>query len=192
MNKTWTAARFLSAIMSLMFACVGTPTWASDDKGKLKEEKIGANYVITDKYTHDWIKFPSVSGIDLRTGESVTIEPQMGEALVIFFLATWCIPCQTLAPSMKDLQQKYQKLNTQFIYVFSHDTEKDAKGFLATYQLEGRALVASDKTLQNFHQPELPSTYVGDRTNWLVSRSIKTKPADLAVLNEFLKVHTAL
>jgi len=167
-------------------------TQAADDKGKLQEQKIGENYVITDKYTHDWIKFPPLSGKSVNANETVQITPRPGEPMVVFFLASWCLPCQGLVAKVQELDAKFAPLGVKFVYAFSHDTAKDAQGFWTAHGMKGHALIVDRKTLDAFHQPELPTIYVADRHAWLISRTIKTKPQDLAALEGFLKLHTTL
>lgn len=189
--KHYVIARTMLACISWGLGQAGI-TLAAEDKGKLQEQKIGENYVITDKYVHEWIKFPTLSGKAVNTDETVLITPRPGEPLVVFFLASWCLPCQGLVGKVQELDAKFAPLGVKFVYAFSHDTAKDAHGFWTAHDMKGQAIIVDRKTLDAFHQPELPTIYVADRHAWLISRTIKTKPQDLAALEGFLKLHTSL
>ncbi|MCX6109072.1 MAG: TlpA disulfide reductase family protein [Proteobacteria bacterium] len=140
----------------------------------------------TDHYVSSWVRLPSFSATRLGDEhESVTIAPSKGRLLVIVFLASWCEPCQQLMPQIQRLERHYQKLNTDFVYIFSHDTRDDAQGFMKEFKLSN-AYLANQELLKTYHEPELPSIYVGDRHGWMLQRYIKTTVTDLAKLNGLL------
>ena len=140
----------------------------------------------TDRYVNSWVPMPSLSATKLGgEHEPVTIESSKGRLLVIVFLASWCEPCQQLMPEIQRLERHYQKLNTDFVYIFSHDTRDDAQGFMKEFNLSN-AYLANQELLKTYHEPELPSIYVGDRHGWMLQRYIKTAATDLAKLNGLL------
>jgi len=94
---------------------------------------------------------------------------------------------------MADLQRldkHYRQLNTDFIFVFSHDTPSDAANFVKDYGLS-RAYLADQDLLKTFGNPELPSIYVGDRHGWLADRYLKADTLAAAKLDRFLRYITA-
>jgi thiol-disulfide isomerase/thioredoxin len=138
------------------------------------------------------MKFPAFSAKKLGEKTAVDFNHKEGEAVVLVFLASWCLPCQSLIDEIQKIEKRYESSYTKFYYVFSHDTVDDAKGFIQTYKVTGNLLEANQILLDTFHQPELPSIYVGDRFGWLVSRYNDTDEADLKALDELLKYHTSL
>lgn len=160
-------------------------------EGEGKDSKNGAP-ARGDKYVHRWVAFPSFKATSLDRRESMTIAPQEGRVTVLVFLASWCVPCQQQIREFKRLEEKYQGRFTDFIYIFAHDTESDARGFSNVYKLGNNAMMASANVLEAFHQPELPTYYVSDRYKWLVLRRINTQKQDLDELDQFLSLHTAL
>lgn len=155
-------------------------------------EKANAQeFQITNKYKHQWVRFPDLSGRNLDDGEPILVQPKKGQAVVLFFLASWCLPCQKLAPTMQTIRKKYQSQSARFVFVFAQDTLKDARGFMKTHKLEGEAILADRTSLKAFHEPELPSVYMGDRTNWLALRYLKVSRDQLQELNDILAEHTA-
>lgn len=184
----------------LMTGLIPSGLTASEAKPKTKDAKapeaqdpqkaLGAEYQITNKYKHEWIRFPDLAGINIEDGHDMLITPKKGEALVVFFIASWCIPCQKLAPQLKAIHQRFTSPAARVVFVFSQDTRKDAQGFTKSHQLPGDKLLASPALLKQFHEPELPSVYVGDRNNWLSHRYLNLKRDDLKELEEYLRKHT--
>lgn len=146
------------------------------------------------KYTPGPVeKFPSeISGVDLKTGKTIKYSPKRGRATVVFFVASWCEPCQQLMPQVKNLAKKYENIYTDIIYVFAHDTKDDASGFAREHKLTGHMVLANHEILKAFKNPPLPAFYVGDRYNYLSNRALKLTSSDLAKLDDYLTKLTAL
>jgi len=160
-------------------------------EGEAKDGKNGAS-VRADRYVHSWIAFPSFRATSLDRREIATIAPKEGRVTVLVFLASWCVPCQQQIHEFKRIETKYRDRFTDFVYIFAHDTENDARGFSNVYKIDKNGMMASANVLEAFHQPELPSFYVADRYKWLVLRRINTQKQDLDELDSFLSLHTAL
>ena len=118
-------------------------------------------FAVTDKYVNKWIKMPELSGRAVRSEEMLTLVSERGTASVIIFLASWCLPCQQIIMKIRELEKKFEVRHTRFLYVFAHDTADDALGFSNLYKLGSNSVVANHKILDDFHQPELPTIYVG-------------------------------
>ena len=143
-----------------------------------------------DKYIHNWIAMPSFAAPLLpHGGEQLKITATPGRALVLVFLASWCEPCQQRLPEILTLDKKYSRINTDFIYVFAHDTPQDAEGFMQEFKIP-QAVLASYEALKAYHNPELPSIYVGDRQGWLAARYLDVKSEDIEKLDHFLQYLT--
>ncbi|MGE0174500.1 MAG: TlpA family protein disulfide reductase [Oligoflexales bacterium] len=182
--------KFLAIIVLLIN--VGTAFAENHGESENPQDKLNKEYDITDTYTHKWIKFPEFSAQDVQTEQTVDFKHKWGEATVVVFLASWCLPCQQLIKELMRIEKKYQKNYTKFIYVFSHDTREDALGFRKTYNLKGLSILSTGELLNAFHQPELPSIYVADRYGWLVTRYLDTNFEHLKDLDKFLYLHTTL
>ncbi|MFW7378837.1 MAG: TlpA family protein disulfide reductase [Oligoflexus sp.] len=118
-------------------------------------------------------------------------EPEKGFAQVVIFIASWCLPCQQLMPEFKKLEKDFSSKFTRVVYVFAHDTQADAEGFKQHHKIGDNAMMGTPQILKDFHQPELPSVYIGDRHKWLVMRKLNTKWEDLKEVERFLQLHTA-
>lgn len=144
----------------------------------------------TDHYVNRWIPMPPFAATEVLTQEQGEVRVNTGRAQVILFLASWCEPCQQLMGDYLRVQKKYSRLNTDFIYVFAHDTKDDAEGFMKEYGMK-RGYLANHEVLKAFNNPELPSIYVADRHGWMMTRMIKATPKDVGALAEYLRPITA-
>lgn len=146
-------------------------------------------YQITDRYIHDWQALPKISGREVGGEGQITIEPRPSYATVVFFIASWCLPCQRLAADITRFQKRYRDYPVTIVYAFTQDTHKDALGFAKHYGLNAQTLLASEDMLKEFHHPELPSIYVADRNGWLLMRKIPMDRQGLAQVDTYLTKH---
>lgn len=145
----------------------------------------------TDHYVHHWLPFPPFKAMNISSREPREMSASEGRVMVLVFLASWCVPCQQQIREFKKIEDAYRDRFTDFVYIFAHDTEADARGFSSVYKIGDNAMLASASVLETFHQPELPSFYVSDRYKWLILRRLNTNKQDIVDLENFLSVHTA-
>ncbi len=138
----------------------------------------------TKDYVHRWTTFPPIEGETLENVKFLQ-KHERGQVDVLFFIASWCVPCQETLRYMKELESRYNKINTRFLYVFSHDRIKEAKQFSEKFNLKN-VVVATHEILKNFHNPNLPGVYVSDRDGWLLERFIKANKDDFKKLDQTL------
>ncbi len=141
-------------------------------------------------YVHHWIKMPPFAAASILGLDSQEVKSQPGRVLVLFFLASWCEPCQEIIGEVRRLEKRYQGLAADFVYVFAHDTRDDAAGFMREHGMN-QGLLANHDLLKEYHNPELPTVYVGDRDGFLLTRYIKVNSANLTDLNNLLLKLTA-
>ncbi len=147
--------------------------------------------VASRNYIARWLPMPPFTAETLGSERgTVSIEPKPGRMTVVLFLASWCEPCQRLMADYLWLQKRYQRLNTDFYFVFAHDTRADAEGFMKEFGLTSAYLGTFD-ALKAYKNPELPTVYIGDRRGWMSKRLVNTKPEDLAQLDSYLKLMTS-
>jgi len=182
---------FLLAGVNVKASDAKEATHASGPDAEAKDAESGAP-ARNDHYVHRWVPFPSFKAISLAQREPKTIAAAEGRVTVLVFLASWCVPCQQQIREIKAIEDKYRDRFTDFVYIFAHDTENDARGFSSVYNLGNNAMLASANALEAFHQPELPSFYVADRYKWLVLRRLNARKQDFEDLGNFLSLHTAL
>lgn len=160
-------------------------------EAKTEDAHAAAAPQMSQVYVHRWLSFPALQGKLLSSDTPFQYKQQKGRVIVTIFLASWCLPCQELVKPLQKLEEKFSGRYTDFVYIFAHDTEADARGFAKEYKLSERSILGSAPLLEAFHQPELPSIYVGDRYGWLVMRKLNTQLSELAELGKFLDLQTA-
>lgn len=137
-------------------------------------------------YIHDWVAFPTLSGKELSSGDSIEIKAQRGTGMIVVFLASWCLPCQNLMPEILEIEKSLHPLQVKVTYIFAHDAESDALGFAAEYGIS-KPILADHELLKAFKNPPLPSLYLGDRNTWLVGRWHEPTPDDLLKIKALVK-----
>lgn len=138
-----------------------------------------------------WKKFPIIEAKNIFGSSAVKIEPKKGEALVLVFLASWCVPCQLMIGELKRMERKHNNSFSRFVYVFTHDTKSDASAFIKTHKL-GTAVLATRKIVSIFNQPPLPSIFVADRQSLMVMRRLGFDSKRLKEVDRFLDLHNSL
>ena len=146
--------------VALMFVAAPTQSMANEGEAKGTSEAPPSPpkaIRATNFYVHTWIAMPGFTAARLDgENEQETTQPTKGRTMVLVFLASWCEPCQQMMPEMQRLQRHYQKLNTDFIYIFSHDTRDDALGFIKEFNL-GKAYLANQSVLKPITPPSCPA-----------------------------------
>lgn len=160
-----------------------------DEETKAKNQR--ELYEITTRYKHSWIKMPPITGKSIVDDDTVAVKNEPGMATVVFFLASWCEPCQKITPDMLAMQKKFARLPVRFVYVFTSDTKQDAQGFAKEYKVPD-GILANHDILKAYHGPELPTIYVGDRHNWITKRFLKADSNSLKEIEEFLTLITGI
>jgi thiol-disulfide isomerase/thioredoxin len=186
--------RFRFFILASLFVCqtfLGSAsgllpsTWPRDQMVKKAESLFFTNY-----YVHKWFKYPEFEVTDFF-GKSIKRMPAEGDIFVDVFLSSWCIPCQKITPKLSSIEAKYLDKKVIISYIFSHDKKKDAMGFLKRHFLKTKKVfLANHQTLKNFHNPPLPTVYIGGKDGFLLHRIEHVKISNLVSLDKFLENYT--
>jgi len=175
---TCSSAKFPIAFVFLLFA----PGWA-----KSAPRTSQPNIVITDHYSHQWIKFPTLVGSSIFGDKKITVKPEEGRIKIIVFISSWDVSSQRLVPKLKKIEQKYKNLYTDIYYIFSHDLRTDARNFTNEFRLDkDKLILGNTEILKKFHNPPLVTIYMSDRRGWLSHRMLKAEAKDIKTLDTII------
>ncbi|MCP4326942.1 MAG: TlpA family protein disulfide reductase [Alphaproteobacteria bacterium] len=103
--------------------------------------------------------------LQLFDGRTFTLSKHQGEAVVVNFFASWCIPCIAEAPALEAVHREYFEKKVIFLGVAIKDTDSAAKGFIEKHGLSFPAgLDRDDKIKESFGVYGLPTTFFIDRS----------------------------
>ena len=107
----------------MVLAALTSHVYADEKTAEEKEKERTAKGVVTGNYVHNWHKLPNIKAVNVHSQRVVTHKPVFGQATVILFLASWCIPCQKIVPTIVDLEKHFKGRAVEFIYIFSRFTQ---------------------------------------------------------------------
>ncbi len=103
--------------------------------------------------------------LQLFDGGTFTLSKHQGEAVVVNFFASWCIPCRAEAPALEAVHREYFEKKVIFLGVAIKDTDSAAKGFVKKYTLSfPTGLDKDEKVKESFGVYGLPTTFFISRS----------------------------
>ena len=104
-----------------------------------------------------------------RAGERLTLDALEGNAIVLNFWASWCIPCQQEAPMFERLWNEYRNQDVVFLGVNTDDTDSAAYEYIARFGLTyPHAPDAGSRMEDAYRITGIPETFVIDRNGEIV------------------------
>lgn len=105
--------------------------------------------------------------------ETVDIADLAGRPVVLNFWASWCEPCQTEAPLLESLWQRYREQDVLFLGVDTEDLSGNAREFAETYSLTYPSLRdGTDATKRRWGVTGVPETYILDAEGRVAARIV--------------------
>jgi len=90
---------------------------------------------------------PDFTLTNALTGEQITLSDYRGEAVLIFFWATWCPYCKAEIPDLQELYAQYAEEGLVVLAVDSGETSSTVAGFGSASGLSFPLLVDADQTV---------------------------------------------
>ena len=117
------------------------------------------------------------NGLDLTVydlkGRPILLSSFRPRFVLINFWATWCVPCVTELPTLKQLAQDFS--GQLIVLAISNEKPKEIKNFLKNFKLPISfvpAQLSRKKMLSVFNVTALPETYILDKKGHLVEKII--------------------
>ncbi|MCY9693393.1 TlpA family protein disulfide reductase [Paenibacillus alginolyticus] len=107
-------------------------------------------------------------------GNTYSLKNMEGKPVIINFWASWCGPCQTEAPELAELYDKYKKdLEIYAVNLTFDDTEEDAKAFVEKYGYHFPVLVDDSPNTASLYQVHpIPTTFFVNRKGIIVDKMV--------------------
>ncbi len=98
--------------------------------------------------------------LHLFDGRTFTLSKHKGDAVVVNFFASWCIPCRAEAKALETVHQEYIEKKVNFLGIAIKDTDSEARGFVKKYGLSFPTGLDKDEKIKgSFGVYGLPTTF---------------------------------
>ena len=113
---------------------------------------------------------PDFSLTEFSTGRKVTLSQFEGQPVMLFFWATWCVPCKSEMDSIKTISQDYKADGLEILAINTAEDPGMIFIFQDTYQLAFPILLDPDIAIQTaYHVVNLPRHFFINSTGMIVS-----------------------
>jgi peroxiredoxin len=132
------------------------------------------------------VNFPAPELIlnDLK-GEKISISDYSQQIVLINNWATWCPPCKQEMPTLLKYYKEHAEDSFTLVGINAGDPADEVAKFVDSYGLTFPILLdPNNKSLINFHNESLPSSYVIDRAGNVVLAW--TGPISYAMLEKYI------
>lgn len=123
---------------------------------------------------------PELTLTDIQ-GVSHSLADYRGQVVLVNLWATWCPPCKEEMPTLQAFYDKYREEGFVIIAIDDGEPKADVVRFVQEYKLTFPVWLdpTSIATLQAFHVPNLPTSFVIDRSGtirltWIGGINYKT------------------
>lgn len=101
-----------------------------------KAENVKSEAVVDDGRVEVGARAPSYSTVSLN-GDSVSLAGQRGKVVLLNIWATWCHPCRTEIPELRQIHARYQERGLELIGVSvdSEGTDEAIRQFMTDFQM---------------------------------------------------------
>lgn len=122
-------------------------------------------------------------------GEYISLDDLRGKVVLLDFWGTWCPPCVSSVPDLRDLHKRYAKESSFVMISISNDgVEGVWRDFIAKNQMNWpQSLDRERKVLRAFEIHEFPTYILMDREGIVRYRSYGTSSAKMDILDDTIR-----
>ncbi|ASU85731.1 TlpA family protein disulfide reductase [Nocardiopsis gilva YIM 90087] len=162
------------AVLAALSGCAGggaTQTGSSSDNRYIAGDGSSTSYDPGDRHAA-----PDVSG-DSLDGDPISLSDYRGDVLVVNFWASWCGPCRSETPVLKEVRSEFADDGVEFLGVNIKDDKTAAQAFEKSQGISYPSIYDQPgEVVQKFRDtvpPQaIPSTLVLDREGRIAARVI--------------------
>jgi cytochrome c biogenesis protein CcmG, thiol:disulfide interchange protein DsbE len=175
-------------VVSVMFACGGTPPKAADvpsepisggstdtppekpnsgsSSSSGTSSSSGSDPKGSAKSDPNAKGAPDFSGKSVNGQGTVSMASLKGKVVIVDFWATWCEPCKKSFPKLQELYVKYKASGLEIVGISVDDDSKDIASFGSAHGGAKFPLLWDDgKKIAGKYKPaSMPSSYIVDKT----------------------------
>jgi len=120
----------------------------SIEKNEVFRKEIKETYLNFKKISKGTIS-PTFELYDINNS-LVTLESLQGKLIYIDIWATWCIPCVSEIPALKELENEFRNKNIQFVSICVKDSKERFEKMVKEKEMGGIQLFAPDENISFF------------------------------------------
>lgn len=114
------------------------------------------------------LRAPSIAGVNVITGQQVSLGGFRGQTVMLNFWATWCLPCRAEMPIMQKLSQEMAgKLHVVAVGYSDFETTKQLKEFADGLGLTFPIVYDEGAAGQKYRVAGLPTTFFIDKDGYI-------------------------
>jgi peroxiredoxin len=106
-------------------------------------------------------------------GKTITLSQFRGKVILLDFWATWCAPCRSAIPHLKDLYKAYREKGLEIIGLsLDKGNPERVRKFAANMGIEYTIIMADDDLVKKYGISPIPTTYLIDREGYITNKWI--------------------
>lgn len=115
-------------------------------------------------------------------GAPISLHQFAGKVVVLDFWATWCPPCRSSVPELKELSKKYSGDQLQLISISADSDREKWQGYIAKKKMDWPQIWDSNSAIRNaFGVSSFPTYLVIDRKGIIQQRIVGLNPQQTIV-----------
>ncbi|MBF0557652.1 MAG: TlpA family protein disulfide reductase [Nitrospirae bacterium] len=120
-------------------------------------------------------------------GAKISLDDYKGKVVMIEFFASWCPPCQMVAPEIKSAYERYKDKGFTVLAISideGPDAGKAVSNFIKTYGISYPVALDDGTASRRYQVISIPTSFIIDKTGKLANKHIGLIPNFAATLSK--------